>query len=165
VRKNRMKELKYDFKEIDIDNKSEDHVRYELKDVDVVYVEGGNTFYLLKAIRECNFEKIIRDKFEQGLIYVGSSAGSYVCCPTIETSAWKEKVKKDMHDRHGVTDFTAMNLVPFLMFVHYSEEYKQLIVRKVKELKYTLKILNDQQGLKVAGKKVELEGHKHKINI
>lgn len=42
---------------IDIAGKNEGEVRDLLKDKDVVYVQGGNTFYLLKHVRESGFDK------------------------------------------------------------------------------------------------------------
>jgi peptidase E len=34
---------------------------FEVKDI--IFVAGGNTFYLLKAMRACNFEKVLRKLF------------------------------------------------------------------------------------------------------
>ena len=63
----------------------------ELKDI--IFVEGGNTFYLLKAMRACNFEKIIRKLLKEGKVYIGASAGSIVAGKTIKTAGWKMEIK------------------------------------------------------------------------
>src|SRR3989338_3336774 len=112
----------YRSEELDLDGKNEDELHKILSKKELVYVEGGNSYYLLKSIRESGFEKVIKELLPKGLIYMGASAGSYVACPTIETSVWKSE-----HNRYGLTDFTAMNLVPFLLFVHYKSEDNELL--------------------------------------
>src|SRR3989344_392647 len=46
----------------------------ETKDYDVMYVCGGNTFYLLNEIRKAAFDKKIIDFVNIGKVYVGVSA-------------------------------------------------------------------------------------------
>lgn len=90
---------------------------------------------------------------DDGVIYLGSSAGSYICCPTIETATWG----KD-NNNVGLTDFTAMNLVPFLMKAHFQEEQREFLKEKVAESDYEVKVLNDDQALLVNADQVELLG-------
>ena len=45
-----------------------------LRDFDLIYMLGGNTFYLMKMIRESGFEAQLRDAIDAGVVYVGSSA-------------------------------------------------------------------------------------------
>ena len=176
--KAKMEQSGFNYKEVDIDNKTEEQVREELKDVDVIYVEGGNTFYLLKAIRACNFEKIIREKLAEGVVYVGTSAGSYVACPSIEMATWKDppatparsdggqgEIRRPIFNRHGITDFTAMNLVSFLVFAHYEDMYKELLQKKTRGCSCNVKILNDEQAIRVKDENVELVGDPVEIVI
>ena len=53
---------------------------------DAIYMLGGNTFYLLKKIREDNWIDKIRDAINNGIIYIGSSAGSEILSKSIETA-------------------------------------------------------------------------------
>ncbi len=48
--KKMMRKEGYDFEELDIEGKNENELREMLKDKNAVFVEGGNTFYLLKAV-------------------------------------------------------------------------------------------------------------------
>jgi len=77
-RKKRMKALKWNYQEIDIDGKNKQELRKLLRDKDVVYLEGGNSFYLLKSIRQSGFDQLIKELINQGIVYVGYSTGSYV---------------------------------------------------------------------------------------
>lgn|SRR3989344_7843388 len=143
----------YDIEELDLDGKNEKELRKILQDKELVYVEGGNTFYLLKSARENGFEQVIKELLPRGLIYMGASAGSYLTCPTIETSTWKRE-----HNRYGVTNFTALNLVPFLLFVHYRPEHQELVRERIKHASHPVKILTDEQALLVEGNDVALIG-------
>ncbi len=132
------------FEDLDLDGKDEKYLREYLKNFNAVFVNGGSTFYLLKSVRESGFDKVIKELLGQDFIYMGASAGSYVCCPTIEMALWKHQ---DKYDHCGINDLSALNLVPFLITVHYSEEYKELLKEKISKTNYSVKILNDDQAI------------------
>lgn len=78
---------------------------------DALVVGGGNTWQLLKIIRDNGLIEVIREKVLAGTPYIGWSAGSNVACPTIRTT-------NDM----PITDpgsFEAFNLIPFQINPHY----------------------------------------------
>jgi dipeptidase E len=143
------------FEDLDLDGKNEEQLRGVLKNFDAVFVNGGSSFYLLKSIRESGFDKVIKELLPQGFVYIGVSAGSYVACPTIEMALWKHQ---DKYDHYGITDFTAMNLVPFLISAHYTPENKDLLKEKIAQAKYPTKVLSDEQVILVKGDQVELLG-------
>lgn len=58
-----------------------------LHDFDLIYMLGGNTFYLMKMIRESGFEGQLREAIDSGIVYVGSSAGSVIMGTTLEPAA------------------------------------------------------------------------------
>ncbi|MFA6098332.1 MAG: Type 1 glutamine amidotransferase-like domain-containing protein [Patescibacteria group bacterium] len=150
----RMRELGWDFEEIDIEGKTPDELRNLLKNKDAINMVGGNSFFLIKCIWESGFDIVLKEFLDQGGVYCGSSAGSYVCCPTIETAGWKESSKR--FDRHGVTDFSGMNLVPFIIMAHCTPEIISIIKPKIDAAKYPIKLLNDQQAILVIDDKIEL---------
>jgi len=77
---------------VDIAGKNEGELREILGNQDVIYVEGGNGFYLLKQVKESGFEKVIKELIDRGVVYVGVSSGTYIACPTIEMHEWKRVV-------------------------------------------------------------------------
>jgi dipeptidase E len=149
----KMNELNFSFTEYDIVGKTEEELKKALNSHDIVYVEGGNTFYLLKAVRDTGFEKIVKEAIENDLVYWGVSAGSYIACPSIIMATWS-----DRFDRCGVTDWTAMNLVPFLIKAHYTPDMLETLKEKSMDLQLPLRMLNDKQVVLVKDGEVQLIG-------
>ena len=149
----KMNELNFSFTEYDIVGKSEEGLKKALSSHDIVYVEGGNTFYLLKAVRDTAFEKVVKEAIENGLVYWGVSAGAYIACPSIIMATWS-----DRFDRCGVTDWAAINLVPFLIKAHYTPDILETLKEKSKELQLPLRVLNDDQAVMVKDGEVQLIG-------
>jgi dipeptidase E len=76
-----------------------------------IAIGGGNTWKLLKTIRENNLIHAIREKVMSGTPYIGWSAGSNVACPTIMTTNDMPVTEPD--------SFDSFNLVPFQINPHY----------------------------------------------
>ncbi|MEK6901418.1 MAG: Type 1 glutamine amidotransferase-like domain-containing protein, partial [Nanoarchaeota archaeon] len=70
--------------DLDLKDKTRDDLERILADKDIVFVNGGNTFYLLYWTRKSGFDKVLLSFLKRGGLYVGVSAGSYIACPTIE---------------------------------------------------------------------------------
>ena len=140
--------------DLDLKEKKQSELEKILADKDIVFVNGGNTFYLLHWIRKSGFNKVIVDFLKRGGVYVGVSAGSYVACTTIEHAMWKHQDR----NRVGITDLTALNLVPFLITAHFEEKYRRVIDSAAKRTQYPIVALNDKQAILVEGKKVKIVG-------
>ncbi|OFY67880.1 MAG: dipeptidase E [Bacteroidetes bacterium RBG_13_43_22] len=82
-----------------------------VKNAAAIAVGGGNTWKLLKTIRDNNLIDAVRKKVMNGTPYIGWSAGSNVACPTIRTTNDMPVTQPD--------SFDAFNLVPFQINPHY----------------------------------------------
>ncbi len=133
----------FDVEDIDIEGKNEEELRRIFINKDAVFVQGGNTFYLLKQARMSGFDKVIKELVYKGLLYIGISAGTYITCPTIEQASWKNP----NGNRYGLIDLTAFNLVPFLIFAHYTEDHRLLLEKAVKTTSLPVVAISDTQAV------------------
>ena len=161
IDKRRMTKEGFQIEEIYLRGKTVNELRELLKDKDVIYVEGGQPFYLLKQAKKSGFFTVVKELLQKGVIYIGVSAGTYLACATIEPALWKPKKRGTF----GLTDFSAMSLVPFLIFVHYRPQHKKLIFEQVKKSTYPVKILTDEQALLVTDTEVTLVGKQPEVKL
>ena len=140
--------------DVDFKDRTQMDLERFLSDKNIIFVNGGNTFYLLKWARESGFDKVLSNFLRKGGLYVGVSAGSYIACPTIEAATWKHQDR----NRVGITDFTALNLVPFLITAHFEEKYRAIVDQTAKGTKYPIVALSDTQAVLVQNGKIKVVG-------
>jgi len=101
-----------------ITGKSVNDFDRDLKDVEVIHVNGGNSFYLLLQSKKSGFDDWIKIQVGKGKIYTGSSGGSSVAGPNIEVKLKKESRQflKDLED------FDGYGLVDFIVMPHWGNE-------------------------------------------
>jgi dipeptidase E len=84
-----------------------------VQSAEAIVVGGGNTFQLIKMIQEFGLIDPVREKVLGGTPFVGWSAGSNVCCPTIRTTNDMPILEPE--------SFNAFNLIPFQINPHYTD--------------------------------------------
>ena len=76
-----------------------------IAETDAVFIGGGNTFRLLKALYDFDLLGPIRERVQNGMPYIGSSAGSNVAAPTIRTTNDMPIVQPPSFDALGLVSF------------------------------------------------------------
>ena len=154
-------DLGFNVVDIPLKDQTKESLESVLNSVDLIFVGGGNTFYLLDQARKSGFADLAPKIVEKGVIYVGSSAGSYLVCPSIEAGGWKNQDKNFV----GLKDLEGLSLVPFILFAHYKFEYNDLLKTEIPRTKYEVKILNDNQAILVLGDKYQLVGKGEEVKL
>lgn len=103
----------------DLDKDTPAQVRNKMKTAKVVVCGGGNTYYLLYHMKRSGFDQLLQQLLDDGLIYVGSSAGSCVCSPDISYV----KNQDDPSMAPKLNDYTALGLIDFDIYPHCIEDY------------------------------------------
>jgi dipeptidase E len=141
----------YSIKDIDIENKTKEELENFFKDKNIIHIEGGNTFYLLKAMKVSGFDKMLMELIKDGKVYIGTSAGAAVMGISIKSSSGiPENTPEDVTNGLGI--------VPFVIKAHYTEEKNDMYKEKTKDLKYPVKFLRDGQGFLVEDDKYTFIG-------
>lgn len=139
-------------KDYTITGKTQKNIAKDLQAVDVIHVNGGNTFYLLLQARKSGFDQWVKQAVSKGKIYTGSSAGSQIVSPNIEilkrleTKSYEKELKV----------FTGIGLVDFVILPHWgSKDFQILYLSQRLKLAYKPKnkiiLLNDWQYVQVEG--------------
>lgn len=120
----------------------------EVFDSDVLYVCGGNTFYLLQRVNAVGFAEVIKKFVALDKLYVGVSAGSILAGPDIGIAG-----PFDENDI-GLKDFSGLNLTEYVISPHYQSKEAEII--RPFQAKFSVIPLADAQALVVVDGEKEI---------
>lgn len=136
---------KFGFVQVDIVEPSLPHTQWRerLADADIIFVSGGNTYFLLDQSRQNGFADWLQNDLG-GRVYVGSSAGSILVTPTIATAANGDQNIVGIEDVSGVglVNFEFLPHVPDFISLSTAEGYAVTATRD-------FYALDDQSALSV----------------
>lgn len=115
----------------------------DIKKFDVVFIDGGNTFYLLEKVRESGFDKAIKEYLKKDMgVYVGVSAGTILVGPDIEIAEpWDDKLITNLRDTKG------LNLINTAYSPHWVEEEEKILKQYKEKVDYEIRELRDGEGI------------------
>ena len=148
VDRGKLKEQGFKVKEISLTDKNLSELEKETADCKVLFVAGGNTFYLLQETRKSGFDTIL-EKSKSEIIYVGSSAGSVLIGPDIQFVDTLDDPKQAPE----LGNYTGLHLVDFVVLPHYGkqkyEEKYQTIIQRASNLGIKTRTLKDDEFILV----------------
>jgi len=131
-----------------------------VKKASAIITGGGNTWKLLKMIRDKGLISVVREKVLNGTPYIGWSAGANMACPTIRTTNDMPVTEPD--------SFEAFSLIPFQINPHYLDanpaghagETREQRIEEFIEVNPGLYVVGLREGtmLQIEGEKIWLSG-------
>ena len=138
----------YEVENFDVSIFSEEIAKEKLSQAKIAFISGGNTFYLLQELKRKNLTSYLKERIENGLLYIGESAGSVIAAPDIEYAS----IVDDKTLATELEDYTGLNLVDFYIVPHFEEEPFVESSRNTVELykdKLDLKLINNKEAILV----------------
>ena len=138
----------YEVENFDVSVFSEEIAKEKLSEAKIVFISGGNTFYLLQELKRKNLITYLKERIENGLLYIGESAGSVIAAPDIEYAS----IIDDKTVATELDDYAGLNLVDFYIVPHFEEEPFVESSRNTVELykdKLDLKLINNKEAILV----------------
>ena len=86
---------------------SAEEIQASLYRGDLIYISGGNTFYLLQELKRKGADKLIQREIKTGKPYIGESAGAMILAPSIEYV----QLMNEIQAAPELTSFAALDLI------------------------------------------------------
>ncbi len=103
-----------EFKKINVDVKGIHkftNAQKAIENAQAIFVGGGNTFVLVNELYRQNLITVLKEKIVNGTPYLGTSAGSNICGPTMQNT-------NDMPIVYPPS-YVTLGLIPFNINAHY----------------------------------------------
>lgn len=113
-----------DIIQVDLKENSKESLEEKLVDRDIIWVCGGNTFWLLHWVRKSEFDKLLPKLLVQGKVYVGISAGTLICGKDISISGWRSGWDRNVV---GLKNLSGLGFVDYAISPHYVDSDKEII--------------------------------------
>lgn len=128
-----------------------------LKDADIFFVEGGNTYHLMHWFNKSGLSKVLPELLKTR-VYVGVSAGTMVINPTV-VHWYKEKISSQKINKTSYNK--GLSYVNFMVEPHLNSSWfpqmtLENLAKKLKDYPYTLYALDDDSAIKIDGDKIEV---------
>lgn len=152
---NKAKLIEFGFNPIEYDLVGKDVaiLRRDLSIFDVIYVEGGNVFYLMNEVRKSGFDLVIDELLLSGKLYMGSSAGSMIMGPNLDhlLTIDDPTLAPDLHDFSGL-GYVKQKIIP-----HFGrDKYRQKHALLKEKYGNALTFLRDDQAVIVNDDQVNI---------
>jgi dipeptidase E len=142
----------YQIEQIDLRNwmNNREALTEKLKHKDVIWLGGGNTFYLRWILKETGADDIITDLVRQGKVYAGWSAGAVVAGPTLKFFDGMDDVKDAPEVIWDGLHLTDIVFVPHADNELFATEAKKAN-EQLKRAGFNALILADNQAIVIDG--------------
>ena len=141
--------------ELEISTATSEEIYNKLNNNNLIYISGGNTFFLLQELKRTGADKIIAEQINSGKMYIGESAGSVILSQDIEYIQYLDSVKK----APALSNFSGLNIVDVYPLPHYTNfPFKKSVEKIISEYSNRLKLMpfSNAQAILVKGDAIEI---------
>lgn len=121
-----------------------------LKKFDVIWLGGGNVFYLRWVLKASGFDAIITEFLKADVVYGGGSAGAIVAGPVLDKFDLADDISKSPELLTKGLGLTTLTVLP-----HWGHEKYQAKLQEIKDhydkTDHEIITLSDQQAILVNG--------------
>ena len=131
-----------------------------IENAKAIFVGGGNTFLLVKNLQDQNLMSVLKQKVISGTPYLGTSAGSNICGPNMQTTNDMPIVMPQ--------SFETLGILPFNINAHFIEPDENSTHKgetrhtRINEFQVFNEVnvigLKEGSWLEVSGKNIQLKG-------
>lgn len=142
--------------ELDLSMANYEEIKEKIIESDIIYVTGGNTFFLLQELRRSGADKLITNEVNLGKLYIGESAGAVITAPNIEYIKSMDSPEKALK----LTNFNGLELVQFYIVPHYTNQPFIEMTNKIVEdysTTSTLKTISNNEVILVSGENIVIK--------
>lgn len=129
---------------LELDTATAEEVSAAVHAADIIFVGGGNTFYLLEEVKRTGFDTAVKEAMAEGKIYIGSSAGSVLAAPDISyVELFDDRKKAVLSDMRGI-GLVNFSILPHIGNPNYSKLHTR-VLNDYRDSSYQLVPLRDDQ--------------------
>lgn len=104
--------------EINLHGMDTEEIENKLEKSDLIYVSGGNTFYLLQELKKSKVDQLLINQIHNGKPYIGESAGSIILGPSIDYVTLMD----DVNQASELENFDGLHIIDFYPLPHKDNE-------------------------------------------
>lgn len=153
--RNALLKLGFIVEELDVSIEKTVAIQEKIETCDCVFVEGGNTFFLLQELKRSGADKMILEHIQKNKMYIGASAGSMIMSKNIEYAKHMDDLAYAPELKGNYSSLGAIN---FCIVPHYQNvPFKNAVDKIIKEYSNCLQLypISNNQAIVVDGDKIE----------
>lgn len=122
----------------------------QLREADVLFFEGGNTFHLMEWVDKSGLKDLLPELLKTK-VYVGVSAGSMILSLDLLLNISQKLYKEDLERTENMNGLNIVNfyVLPHYNGSHFSKRTKENILEATKDINGKIYALDDNSAIEV----------------
>lgn len=145
---------------LELRHASREVVAHHFEDVDCIYVEMGNTYFVRYYMMTSGFDQLVQPLVDSGVIFAGASAGSMCAGRSIGIAFWKGWDNPGYGTEWDLqtAGYQGLDLIPGgrSVFPHYGAQWQALAQAKQRDTDHQVLLLDEDHACLVTGNTVEM---------